>query len=222
MNLPAWCFNCRSYITRPLRSPSRFLCFNCYEKLPVVNSPLCNHCGLEHLSSVCRESWARHIDSFHSLFYYRTPIHHWIINHKYSGGFFAGRLLRDFIQAWFSKNADTLRELDAVLPVPIHPLRLRHRGFNQTTFLLRSQRTLPVRSGWLVKKRHSSQQAGLTKKERRENIRGAFAVKVDIKGKHLLVFDDVCTTGQTIGEVCSCLKKAGAAQLHVLTLSRSM
>lgn len=135
---------------------------------------------------------------------------------------FAGRLLREFVTGWFKEHAGRVSGLDAVLPVPIHPLRLRQRGFNQTAFLLKAQRLLPLKTGWLKKKRFTPQQAGLTGKSRRENVRGSFAVKTAVASKKLLIFDDVCTTGQTLGEVCRCLKKAGAAEVHILTLSRSM
>lgn len=220
--LPVWCFCCRCYISRTLRSTSPFLCINCYSRLPVIEKALCRRCGLAHPTAHCQESWARDIDSFQSLFYYQDPIHHWIINHKYSGGFFAGRLLRSFVGSWFAEHSDDVSEIDAVLPVPIHHLRLRRRGFNQAAFLLKSQKQLPVKTDWIKKIQNTSQQAGLKEDERRENVRGAFTVKADVEGLNLMIFDDVCTTGQTLGEVCFCLKKAGVAQVHVLTLSRSM
>lgn len=220
--LPAWCFSCRRFITRPLRSPSSYLCTTCYKKLPLIDRSACEHCGLNHPTHGCRNVWAKEIDSFRSIFYYQDPIHHWIVNHKYSGGIFAGRILQDFVNAWFTENAAALQHLDVVLPVPVHPLRLRQRGFNQATFLVRSQRVLPLKTGWLKKKRFTSQQAGLTRSEREHNIRGSFIATDSVQSKRVLVFDDVCTTGQTLGEICSCLKTAGVEQIHVLTLSRSL
>lgn len=218
--LPVWCFNCRRFISRPLRSPSFFLCSNCYEALPFIDFRTCDHCGLDHATGLCPESWAGQIDAFSTLFYYRDPVHRWIINHKYSGGFFSGRVLRGFIDAWFRSHEEEVREYDAVLPVPIHPRRLRQRGFNQTSFLTKNQGILPVRCNWLKKVRHTVQQAGLKEQERGANIRGAFAAAPDVAGMNLLVFDDVCTTGQTLGEVASSLKRAGANRIHVLVLSR--
>ncbi|MBW2690749.1 MAG: ComF family protein [Deltaproteobacteria bacterium] len=220
--LPAWCFNCRQFIPRPRRSPSHYLCSTCYSQLPIIDRPICSHCGLEHGSDSCRNRWAKNIESFHSIFYYRDPIHSWIVNLKYSAGIFAGRVLRGFVNTWFEENADTIRSLDAVLPVPIHPLRLRQRGFNQTTLLLKSQRVLPLKTSWLKKQRFTSQQAGLTSFERKDNIQGSFMATPHLHSKNILLFDDVCTTGQTLGEICSCMKKAGVGRIHVLTLSRSM
>ena len=220
--LPAWCFNCRMFISGTRHSPSRYLCSSCYGNLPVIERPTCSHCGLEHWTGSCRNLWAKKIETFHSIFYYRDPIHAWIVNLKYSAGLFAGRILRDFVSTWFKENAESLRSLDVVLPVPIHPLRLRQRGFNQTTLLLKSQRVLPLKTGWLQKRRFTAQQAGLTGRERRDNIKDSFQASSRLHSKNVLLFDDVCTTGQTLGEACSCLKKAGAGQIHVLTLSRSM
>lgn len=220
--LPSWCVNCRCFILRSLRSPSPFLCSNCFDRLPVIEQPTCDHCGLDHTSSLCRETWARDINTFDSLFYYRDSVQRWIVTHKYSGGILAGRLLCGFVTNWFEENGSCIGDLDAVIPVPIDSLRLRRRGFNQTAFLLRRQQILPIKVNWLKKIRRSSQQAGLTGRERLENVRGAFRARGDVVGKRLLVFDDVCTTGQTLGEVCRSLKAAGAEAVHVLTLSRSM
>ncbi|MBU2644982.1 hypothetical protein KKI24_09765 [bacterium] len=220
--LPAWCFHCHRFISRPLLSPSPYLCRSCYEMLPVIDRPICRRCGLHHPTGDCREPWAEHIHTFYAMFYYQDPIQRWIVNLKYSGGFFAGRLLRHFIDVWFETNAERVRNLDAVLPVPIHPFRLRQRGFNQTTFLLRKQRILPLQTRILKKQRFTSQQAGLARWKRSDNIRDSFQAHASVHSKNVLVFDDVCTTGQTLGEVCTCLKKAGAGEIHVLTLSRSM
>ncbi|MBT3226321.1 MAG: ComF family protein [Deltaproteobacteria bacterium] len=220
--LPAWCFNCRRFISRPCRSPSQYLCSTCYGKLPFIDGPTCTHCGLEHGSGSCSNSWAKDIESFHGIFYYQDPIHAWIVNLKYSAGLFAGRILRGFVNTWFTENTAAIRSLDAVLPVPIHPLRLRQRGFNQTALLLKSQRVLPLKTGLLKKQRFTSQQAGLTGLQRRDNIKGSFKATPSLHSKNVLLFDDVCTTGQTLGEICSCLKKVGVGQIHILTLSRSM
>ena len=219
--LPYWCFSCRRYISDSLRSHSSFLCCRCHDSLPLIQQPICSHCGLDHVSEVCKESWAADIDTFHAIFYYRDPVHHWIINHKYSGGFFAGRILREFVKSWFQENRDSLENLDVVLPVPIHPRRLRQRGFNQTSFLVKSQTVLPMKTNWLKKRYHTSPQAGLSGKERRKNIQGAFYVSESVRSKNVLIFDDVCTTGQTLGEICDCLKAVDVGRIQVLTLSRS-
>lgn len=220
--IPAWCFNCHRYLNRSIQSPVGSLCRDCLHALPVIEGPTCDHCGLEHSSDSCSENWAVEIERFYSLFYYRDPIHRWIVNHKYSSGFFAGRVLRSFVGGWFEDNAGWITGLDAVVPVPIHPLRLRQRGFNQTTFLLRGQRQLPVRTDWLAKRRHTSQQAGLSGAQRERNIRGAFSASASVAHRHLLIFDDVCTTGGTLGEICLALLERDVGSIHVLTLSRSM
>jgi len=220
--LPVWCYNCRRYISRPLQSPSPFLCVSCYDALPLIDSQTCDHCGLAHATGLCDQNWAAEIDQFKALFYYRDPIHHWIVNHKYAGGIFSGRVLKDLVTSWFRIHREELRRYDAVLPVPIHPKRLKQRGFNQTSFLLKSQQVLPVKSRWLKKTRNTVQQAGLQENERRANIKGAFATVPEVAGRNLVVFDDVCTTGETLGEIVSCLKKEGAGRVHVFVLSRSM
>jgi ComF family protein len=118
-------------------------------------------------------------------------------------------------------------EIDAVLPVPLHPRRMRQRGFNQTYLLLRrgwknGGALPPVARGLLQRWRATPPQTGLERAARLENTRGAFRVPLPqtVAGRSLLLVDDVRTTGATAAACAGALLAAGARRVDLLTLSR--
>jgi ComF family protein len=113
--------------------------------------------------------------------------------------------------------------------VPLHRQRLRGRGFNQSELLLREWKEYahaamvpPLATGVLVRARTAVSQAGLSRRERESNIRGVFAVRhpQKVRGRHVLLVDDVITTGATAGECARELLSNGAARVDVLALAR--
>lgn len=116
--------------------------------------------------------------------------------------------------------------VDALLAVPLHPRRLRRRGFNQSLLLAQalSQRAgMPLLADALQRVRRTRPQIGLDDQERKRNVRGAFAViqPERIAEKRLLLVDDVLTTGATADECARVLRKEGAGSVHLLTAARS-
>jgi len=117
------------------------------------------------------------------------------------------------------------RDLDGVVPIPLHVSRLRHRGFNQSAVMGRAvARSLgvPLELGLLDRPRHTPPQVGLSRSQRRGNVRGAFRVRERglARGRNLLLVDDVYTTGATLREASRELLRGGANQVHVLTFAR--
>jgi ComF family protein len=122
--------------------------------------------------------------------------------------------------------------IDAIVPVPLHAKRLRSRGFNQAELLVRRWQALHPHDqaggillpGALIRRRHTPAQAGLGRKERMVNLRGAFSAgpKDAVCGMRVLLVDDVYTTGATVGECARVLAGAGAARIDVLTLARAL
>lgn len=116
-----------------------------------------------------------------------------------------------------------------VVPVPLHPRKLRQRGFNQSELIAKAAlKRHPVaavlNTKCLVRQRETVPQAGLTRHQRRENIRGAFAVKDAgaVRGRDILLVDDVFTTGTTVSECARVLRRAGAASVYAVTVARAL
>jgi len=99
---------------------------------------------------------------------------------------------------------------------------LFRRGFNQTDYLISSVPLLKVDNRIIKKKRLTKHQAGLSRKERELNLKGAFEVKKNIAGKRILLFDDICTTGGTIRELCKLLHKNNVQEIDILVLCRTI
>lgn len=115
--------------------------------------------------------------------------------------------------------------LDCLVPVPLHPSREAERGFNQSELLARRvgrRWGVPVEPALLRRRRVTRPQTDLTAEERQANVRDAFRVRRPgvVEGRHLLLVDDVFTTGATASECARILLRAGAARVGVLTVAR--
>jgi ComF family protein len=131
-----------------------------------------------------------------------------------------GRLMADL---W--RGEPRLGPVDGVLPVPLHWVRERRRGYNQALLLAKDfgRRTeTPLWDGVLRRKRSTKPQTELGRESRRANVEGAFEVKRPerVRGKSLLLVDDVCTTGATLEACARALKAAGARRVGALTAAR--
>jgi ComF family protein len=117
--------------------------------------------------------------------------------------------------------------IDLLVPVSLHVKRLRERGFNQAHLLIRrwaKEEEIPFDGRALSRDRWTEPQTSLSRTERQKNIRGAFSVRhsEQIKGRKILLVDDVYTTGATVNECARVLMKAGAQRVDVLTLARAV
>jgi ComF family protein len=132
--------------------------------------------------------------------------------------------LLPMMQRWLTTPA--CRELadaaDLLVAVPLHVRRLKERGFNQALLLAQAFPDKPLAREALIRVRHTVPQSGLNPRERRENVKRAFAAPrpEDLKGKNVLLIDDVYTTGATVRECAKVLLKAGAREVNVLTVAR--
>lgn len=121
--------------------------------------------------------------------------------------------------------ADAPARPDLLIPIPLHRTRLRERGYNQTLELARPLAQalgVPLRADALVRTRATPPQTGLDATARRRNLRGAFAVAPNATlPAHVVVFDDVMTTGATLREAALTLRRAGVARVDVWALARA-
>jgi ComF family protein len=120
-----------------------------------------------------------------------------------------------------------MREADWVVPVPVHRFGRWRRGFNQSELIVRSMcEQLGMKNGERIlrKVRNNPKQVGLSYRQRQENVRGAFQATdpAEVKGKRILVVDDIMTTGATLSECARVLKRAGALKVYGLTIARQI
>lgn len=118
-------------------------------------------------------------------------------------------------------------DYDLIMPVPLHRVRLRWRGFNQAALLgdaIARRLKRPFDAGSLIRIRETDPQTGKSMRERRQNIRDAFVIRrpARIANRRVLLVDDVMTTGATVDECARTLLAAGARRVDVLTLARAL
>jgi ComF family protein len=139
-----------------------------------------------------------------------------------------GRRLGDSVAALEASLPDGTIQ---VVPVPLHPGKQAQRGFNQAELIARvalKQLARPqrfqLRTGALGRQRETESQIGLTRHQRRENVRGAFAVidSAPVAQRNILLVDDVFTTGTTASECARVLRRGGAARVWVVTVARTL
>lgn len=118
---------------------------------------------------------------------------------------------------------DILARLDGIVPVPLHSDRLRERGYNQASLLattLAQESTLTVLDKAIVRVHATRSQVGLSREERADNVMGKFRANIElVRGKSLLLVDDVFTTGATMRECAAALRNAGASRIFGLALA---
>ena len=118
-------------------------------------------------------------------------------------------------------------DADVIIPVPLHPARLRTREFNQSLLLadqLGRNLSRPVSATNLIRTALTDPQTALSRQARLRNLRNAFTIRRphDLAGKRILLVDDVFTTGTTLNECAKTLRKAGSGQVFALTLARTV
>jgi ComF family protein len=202
-----------------------FICPACIGGMLRLPPPLCPVCGRpmirEEWCPSCRR-WKLDIDGIRSAFAFQGVLRQAVHRFKY-GGF---RALALPLAGLLARNLES-RPLpaEALVPVPLHPLRLRDRGYNQSGLLARELGRLtglPVEEDTLLRHRNSRAQVRTPdSEERRCNVSGAFGCRNDgLRGKRVLLIDDVCTTGATLNSCAIALKAAGTASVWGLALAR--
>lgn len=153
---------------------------------------------------------------------YSPPLSDAIQKFKYGGVAALGEPLAPSLAAmWRARGLGA----ELIVPVPLHPLRERARGYNQSVLLAQQLGRLvgvPVEHRLVLRSRHTRPQVGLNPELRRANVAGAFLAHGTAVGLHVLVVDDVCTTGATLEACASALVEAGAQRVTGLTLARAL
>lgn len=200
------------------------LCAPCHQELPHNLSP-CRQCGLPlegneaHLCGRCLKK-SPPFDRSIIPFLYRQPLDKLILALKFHQGLAHARLLGELL-AEAVVASDSRPQL--IIPVPLHPRRLRERGYNQALEIARPvarQLAIPLSLNSVRRVRHTESQTRLDYKARHQNLRGAFLVRREIP-EHVAIVDDVVTSGSTATALAECLKKSGAQQIDIWAVARS-
>lgn len=205
------------------------ICTDCLDDFQALLSPLCSICGTEfktdfvedHPCGSCIKD-KPFFDRAVSIFSYDESMKEAVHLFKYKGKSILSRSLGRTL----AKHYMTKENYNAILPVPLHLKRLRQRGYNQSQLLaVELGRLMGIKvDPWLLERaRPTLSQTGMRRKERIENLRGAFMLRKSssVDGMSLLLIDDVYTTGSTVMECTRILKEGGAKKVNVLTLART-
>lgn len=218
--------HCRCVLCQGTADSTGF-CVECWHELPRV-SVACQRCGSPLAEWSTCGICLRHpppFDAVRAAYWYQTSVAALIQQLKYEGKLNAARVLAQTLVHTFS--AETALWPDAIVPVPLHPTRLRQRGFNQSVELIRTtaqKLDIPLMLNGLARVRVTQEQAILPAHQRRRNVRGVFVAspKLYRQIKTVALFDDVMTTGHTVAEATRALKAAGVERVVVWLCARAM
>lgn len=205
------------------------VCELCESRLPFIQEPVCPKCGKMMLidNTLCLD--CQEMDhAFYrgiSIFEFSTEVKGLIHRYKYRGE----KYLSTPMIHWMTEGLKLCKwDFDLMVPVPLHPIRGRQRGFNQSDILARGlskNMGVPLVSKGLLRIKNTPQQARLDKEQRQKNLKGAFEVSErhrslkTFNNKNVLLVDDVYTTGSTVHQCASVLLAGGANRVYVITLA---
>ena len=229
--LPPRCLKCGKVL-----SMQNGLCADCFNKIAFISEPLCYRCGrpftdemnlksgVKQLCGACLKEKHPLFAMRRSAFLYDDESKKLILDFKFKDKTYSAETLANML---YGAGSDIWSENpDLIVPVPVHWKRLLKRRYNQSALLVKYlslKTSVPADYSSLIRKQNTIPQVQLTGVARRRNLRQAFAVKYpqNIKGKKVVLIDDVETTGSTLNECAKVLKKAGAAKIYALTLART-
>ncbi|MDP9140839.1 MAG: ComF family protein [Pseudomonadota bacterium] len=200
------------------------LCRACEEGLP-WNRTACGHCALPmQTSGICPRCLRRPpgFDSAFAAFRLGAPVLHGVHALKYHAVFSQSNWLGALMARQLDQRGAELPQL--LIPVPLNPLRLMRRGYNQAAEIGRhfeTQLGLKMDVTNATRLRQIDDQIGQSLSARRRNMRGAFAVNGDLTGMHVALIDDVMTPGATLNELARACRRAGAAHIEAWAVART-
>lgn len=224
--LPPRCLKCGATV-----SDAGTLCAPCWAGITFLGAPCCACCGMPFdfdlgeagLCGACaraRPAWER----ARAVMKYDEESRRLVLAFKHGDRL---HLAPAFGQWLLRAGAELLGDADALVPVPLHWTRLFARRYNQSAVLAQALHAAggpPAGVDWLVRRRRTPSQGKRNAAARQRNVQGAFRIRPgrEVKGKRIVLIDDVFTTGATVGECARVLRRAGAARVDVLTLARTV
>jgi competence protein ComFC len=223
--LPAFCDVC----DKPLEKDERVVCEDCMSQIQFISEPYCLRCGKPTKGEkVCRSCFVHphKLLRIRALGVYTGVLASLIHLLKYTRRLsLAARLGKMVFKLVMEDNF--LRRAQLIIPVPLHPTRMRERGYNQSELLAKNigkYLNIPLFTKALFRVRNTKSQTRLSTEQRRENVKGAFTVKntTHIAKKHILLVDDVLTTGATLDECAIALLNGGASAVYAVTCAATV
>jgi len=206
----------------PWRARKASCCASCWSGLPAIDGPKCSSCALplvggercircidEPLSVDWTEAWG----------HYRGSLERLLHAFKFERHDFLDDALSELLEERVRDRA-----FDAIVPVPMHRVKLRRRGYNQAELLARAlARRLGVRceASLLRKRTEKVAQSTLPRDQRSRNVRGAFVASPRVSGRSVLIVDDICTTAETLRECARVLEGAGASRVCAVVVAKA-
>lgn len=217
-----WLFAPRCLVCGEAGMPGRDLCTACHASLP-WQGPTCPHCALPSphggQCDACRQT-PPPLDKVHAAFDYAFPLDRLLPRQKFHRDFAAGRVLAQCMAERFA----ALPRPDAILPVPLHASRLRSRGYDQSLELARLLARMlhvPLRADGLRRRKATQAQSRLDATARQHNLRNAFVTDTSSSfPPHVVLIDDVMTTGATLHAAACTLRDAGVQRVDAWICAR--
>ncbi len=216
---PPTCLSCGERI-----SVTRYwLCEQCIDKLPLIANDFCPKCGRPETPADCPAcaEFRYAFDQARAVYLYEGVVKNLIHKLKYDDGMAIAPWLA--LRGYeYLRQREVFLDADLLTAVPLHPVRLRERGYNQSRLIAGSLAKLmqkPYSNALVVQKKYHPSQTMLTRTDRIANLCGVFKKgNQSCRGKRVLLIDDVFTTGTTVNETAKILLAAGALKVYVLTI----
>ncbi len=220
--LPARCILCETSI-----KGQKDLCKACETRFIRLNS-CCSRCATSFAShslenNICGNCQKQPpaFDKVYAPFVHQGNIRHLINDLKFNNAYKNARLLAELLAQHISIKCTLKPEL--IIPMPLHPQRYRERGFNQSLEIAKIVSQLlkiPYSTTHCQRIKNTAHQINLTGKQREQNIKQAFKLSMPIKHKHIVIIDDVMTTGATANELAKIFKTGGVKRVDIWVCSR--
>ena len=224
---PRTCPNCNKVIEN-----KKIFCNHCFKNISFISKNICQWCGTPLVSRhtneklLCTKCMNKRptYDMARAAFIYEVFSRDAILKFKYADKMgFANAFIPFMVQA----GAPLLEKSDLIVAVPMHWKRKLSRKYNQAEILakiLSDKTKIPYHTNILFRSKYTPKQENKSFKERNANVKNAFKIKnkKKIKGKRILLVDDVFTTGATVSNCAKTLKKAGAKAVYVLTIAKAV
>lgn len=220
---PSLCFSCER------KTKQEYLCAACQEQIHFLFPPLCRRCSAPIKNNPygrCKNCLNKPpaYDRVISVTAYKNPMANLIHLFKYQNCSYLEKLFSRLMISHLEKIGFTATAYDFIVPVPLHPLKQKIRGYNQAALLaqaLANHFKKPLKDDIIYRHEFNPSQTTVKKEKREENVEVSFNVPADLKNKKIILVDDIFTTGATISACSRVLRRQRAERITAITLAKT-